>query len=101
MKTWILLALLLAGPVQADNFFFDVGIGYKINAFSSQVHWPENGGGRNPAVNLAIGYQYDNGWEFGYSHQSNLLDGPPFNNNAEVWLDQVFVSKRFKFFSRY
>jgi len=33
----------------------------------------------------------------GYSHMSNVLTGPPFNNNNESVLDRVFVGIGVKF----
>jgi len=33
----------------------------------------------------------------GYSHMSNVLTGPPFNNNQESVLDRVFVGIGVKF----
>ena len=97
----ILAVLVLAGCASAPDhkeeskttghFYGGVGAGYKFLA----DYWmkEENGGGRNPTANFALGHK----WIFDkynealcqYAHWSHWRDGGPFNERPETHKDEV------------
>lgn len=52
--------------------------------------------GDNPGFRGDLYYQWDNGMKCGYSHQSNILNGPPFNSEYEDQLNQIYCGKVWK-----
>lgn len=84
MALLALLALLglLSG---CAGTFLDVSTGPAINPITGgSSNWEGSG----PIVELAVRQEWK-AWFCQYAHTSNLLSGPPFNNDRETTLDRV------------
>jgi len=91
----------LAGCGSTSPYYVDAGLGYRINSQTDQLlHTDTPNNGRNPTFELAVGREFD--WRHSRCelyHWSHLLDGGPFNDNAEQYelrfrcLARVFGSR--------
>ena len=87
----VLVLFDLSRPVHSGEQYIAVqlDIGKQLY-FAGGIPWK----GDVPAeITVAYYNVNDNGAYFtaGYSHQSNLLSGPPFNQDAESVLDKVYI----------
>jgi len=95
MKTLIILLLAAPLTLKAESYVtIEANIGMELAV--NEDHW--NGG---VPFEFRVSYikslnktAYITG---GYSHMSNVLTGPPFNNNNESVLDRVFIGIGVKF----
>jgi len=90
MKTWILILMMLAFPVQAENFI-RVGAGVNAMLFSDQ-EWQDNG---TMGCSFGIGNRhrlFGDSWygEISYHHFSQCFTGPPFDDDYEDNLDAAY-----------
>ena len=101
MKNLLILTILLL-PITAaakDRYFYiDIGAGSHTNFFSTRTPWNN---ADSMGCMFAFGYvtpirqniDFDANW----SHYSQCMAGPPFNNELESALDHVGAKVRFKF----
>ena len=88
-----LLILLLASC--ASTPYFEAGLGYQIDSRSDWSLRQERGYvGRNPWFHAEVGLEFEHQISCGYHHQSKLMDGSPFNNNREIYFDEIKCMKR-------
>lgn len=98
MKWFIIPLLLFSMTTYAEEYMqFTVDVG---KDFQPPWHKGDGWEGELP-IEFTIAYYYvsKQNWIFtaGYSHQSNVLTGLPFNNEPEDVLDKVYIGfgKRF------
>ena len=91
-----LILILLAGSFcQADELYFDIGIGYKLE--EAKIYGYNN---TSPTAHFALGYEW-NTIRLELSHDSNYLSGPPFNHDWEYYRTELRVVKRFDLWGMY
>ncbi len=84
--------LSITGCAGSPKPYFEVGVGYKVNA-----DWPfrpENAGGRNPTGHFEVGIEWKNKTRCGLNHWSHWRDGGPFNHRPETWKDEIVCFKK-------
>jgi hypothetical protein len=99
---WFLIGFLIAISVglstaEAEEFgYIEIAQGVKIK----DAPWgASNWQGDFPTA-VSIGYHWGNRkyyHQFEFSHVSNVLDGAPFNDRTETWLDVVWYKYGLKF----
>jgi hypothetical protein len=87
MKKAVITAIctLLAACASAPPVRVDLGMGSAHAWANDDRDWV----GRSPAVILRIRSDFTKHTGCEYSHTSNLIDGPPFNDRAESSLDFI------------
>ena len=85
--------MLLSGCAVTESAYVKTGLGYKFN--ESAVRWDGGATNRPVSVRLELGSEYKN-FTYGYSHHSQLLSGPPFNNDKEYFKDEIFIDYKVK-----
>jgi hypothetical protein len=91
MKATILLVALTLCAGCGATPYLDIGAGVKINRLTHDDLLV----GSNPTAHFEVGLEFDGKFECGYNHWSHYFDGEPFNNNEEVWKDEIVCRKRF------
>ena len=96
----IVIAIGLAvacSPAQARDYgYIELSQGIKI----SDAPWGASNWQGDFPTQLAIGYHWDHlkyYYRVEVSHTSNILDGPPFNERQETWLDAGWITIGVKF----
>jgi len=97
MKTILFLLLFSTSVIAETYLMLEANIGLEISGpWNNYDTWQ----GEIPTEFKATIYHHLDGNLYttgGYSHTSNLLTGPPFNDNPETVLDRVFVGIGYRF----
>lgn len=93
----ILLAALMTSPVMAEDYSYaSISQGIKLG----NMPWGDSNWQGDYPTSVQAGYN----WDFGHTdygttfvqvelqHVSNVLDGPPFNDRSETWLDWAHIT---------
>ena len=95
MKCLIILLLVTPLTLKAESYMtIDANIGMELA--TNDDHWD----GEVPfefRVSYVKSINKMTYFTSGYSHMSNVLTGPPFNNDRESVLDRIFVGVGVKF----
>ncbi len=92
--------ILLAGCAGARPYV-EAGAGYQIFALSDWWYDALRDHPNGNQLGQPWVFRVQGGWEFprnikcGWEHESRLLDGAPFNNNAELYRETIVCSKKF------
>ena len=86
--------LLLAGC--GTSPYLEVGVGYQID--DNTDYWLQRDRSWTCDGALAhaeLGLEFERQWRIGYHHQSHWGCGGPFNDDPEVYQDEIILTKKF------
>lgn len=91
-----LMTLILTG-CGTPSPYLEVGVGYNLDKATdywlrTERSWTCD---NHDVFHAEAGVEFDSGWRVGYHHQSHISCGGPFNNDPEVYQDEIIVTKKF------
>ena len=76
--------------------YVEIGIGYQIDEMTDwwlRTERPDTCD-NNDVFHIEAGYEFENQWTVGYTHQSHVSCGGPFNDKPEMYRDEIIVTKK-------
>lgn len=97
-KLIIMMGLLMVGCSSNKVApYAEFGLGYQIDKNSDwwvRTTRPDQCS-KQPQFHGEIGLEFPRNWKLGYHHQSWVLCGGPFNNDPEIYMDDIRLTKKF------
>lgn len=90
------LVFLLTGCSTAKPYA-EIGLAYQIDKNSDwwvRTTRPDQCS-KQPQFHGEVGIEFPKDWKIGYHHQSWVLCGGPLNNDPEIYMDDIRITKKF------
>jgi len=92
----VLPLLVVSGCSTTPKPYVEVGIGYQVDGMTdywlqTSREWTCSNG---DTFHAELGLEFDHNLKLGYHHQSHISCGGPFNSHAEVYQDEIILTKK-------
>lgn len=88
----LLAVLVVCSGCATPAPYLEIGVGMKVKASTHRALYDA---GSNPTAHMTIGLEFDYGIAVELQHWSHWRDGPPFNDNYEMYKDEIVITWRY------